>query len=376
MAKVDRQAGRPRSRSKQRVEWADTAKGLSIIGVCIMHVVTGVPGGTDTALGHFSGFLDPLRMPLFFLVSGLFSHRILERSFTDLWYRRLWFLLVPYLVYNPFHALTRMRIDNNFSMLNLAKAMVLGNVGLWFLYALVLYNIFAWTLRKQPPWLAIMVSCIPLIVGAFLGAGQEIFFRHVLTFAPMFFIGLHGRDLFFRLARNAFRPWLVVGSAALFFGSEYLMRTLSTTLFSDWTPTVAALTLGTDLLRSLAALPFAIVVSVWICAIPYVRRLFLFVGRNTLQVYVFHPLGLFLLGGIAGSLAEAHPESLAFLGTLAGQLWWGIGACVVASAVGYVIGKTPYLGWTLFPPALRRPQEKRQQPGTSARRSGEPAPSA
>ena len=159
-------------------------------------------------------------MPLFFLVSGLFSHRILERSFTDLWYRRLWFLLVPYLVYNPFHALTRMRIDNNFSMLNLAKAMVLGNVGLWFLYALVLYNIFAWTLRKQPPWLAIMVSCIPLIVGAFLGAGQEIFFRHVLTFAPMFFIGLHCRDLFFRLARNAFRPWLVVGSACLLYTSD------------------------------------------------------------------------------------------------------------------------------------------------------------
>ena len=362
--------------TKARVEWADAAKGLSIIGVCIMHVVTGIPGGRETALGQFSSFLDPLRMPLFFLVSGLFAHRILERSFADLWYRRLWFLLVPYLVFNPFHALTRMSIDNNFSWIGLVKAMVLGNVGLWFLYALMLYNIFAWTLRKQPPWLAILASCIPLVIGAFLGGGENLFFRQVLTYAPMFFIGLHCRDFFFRLAREAFRPWVVIGSAALFFGSEFLTRTLAKTIFSDWTPTVAAQTLGTGFVSSLAALPFAIVVSVWICAIPVVNRLFLFVGRNTLQVYVFHPLGLFLLGGMAVSLAEAHPDTLSFLGTLAGQLWWGIGACVVASAVGYAISKTPYLGWVLFPPALRRPQEKQQQSHNTARTGGDCAPSA
>ena len=356
---------------KQRVDWADAAKGLSIIGVCIMHVVTGIPGGEDTTLGELSSFLDPLRMPLFFLVSGLFSHRILERSFGDLFYRRLWFLLVPYLVFNPFHALTRMSIDGEYSMRALIKAMLFGIVGLWFLYALMLYNIFAWLLRKQPPWLATLISCLPLIIGAFLGGGEDIFFRHVLAFVPMYFIGLHYRDFFFRLASVAFRPWVVVGSAAMFFGSEYLMRGLSKTVFSDWTPTVAAITLGTDLLRSLAALPFAIVVAVWICAIPYVRRVFLFVGRNTLQVYVFHPLGLFLLDGAAVSLAEAHPESLSFLGTLAGQLWWAIGACVVASAVGYAIGKTPYLRWVLFPPPLRRPKEKEQQSRYSVKSGGE-----
>lgn len=372
MSKVDQGASRPQARPvKQRVEWADAAKGFSIVGVCIMHVVTGVPSGTETPLGHFSSFLDPLRMPLFFLVSGLFAHRILERSFADLWYRRLWFLLVPYLVFNPFHILTRMSIDDNYSLMNLFKAMLLGNVGLWFLYALILYNIFAWVLRKQPPWLAILTSAIPLVIGAFLGGGENIFFRHVLTFAPMFFIGLHCRDFFFRLAKRAFNPLVILGSAVLFFSSEYVMRTLAKTLFSDWTPTVAALTLGTDLLRSVLALPFAIVVAAWLCVIPLVREVFLFVGRNTLQVYVFHPLGLYLLGGYAVTLAEAHPESLAFLGTMAGQLWWGIGACVVASIVGYVVGKTPYIGWTLFPPALRRPQEKQQKPRQQVRFGGD-----
>src|SRR5699024_708546 len=66
-------------RKANRVEWADTAKGLSIIGVCLMHIVTAVPDGTSTPLGLLSSFLDPLRMPLFFLVSGLFAHRGLER---------------------------------------------------------------------------------------------------------------------------------------------------------------------------------------------------------------------------------------------------------------------------------------------------------
>src|SRR5699024_7156213 len=95
-------------RKANRVEWADTAKGLSIIGVCLMHIVTAVPDGTSTPLGLLSSFLDPLRMPLFFLVSGLFAHRVLERTLGDLWYRRLWFLLVPYLVFTPFQALIRL----------------------------------------------------------------------------------------------------------------------------------------------------------------------------------------------------------------------------------------------------------------------------
>ena len=33
------------TRTTNRLLWADCAKGLSIIAVCYMHVVTGVPGG-------------------------------------------------------------------------------------------------------------------------------------------------------------------------------------------------------------------------------------------------------------------------------------------------------------------------------------------
>lgn len=35
----------------KRVAWADTAKGFSILAVCLMHVVTLVPGGMETSWG-------------------------------------------------------------------------------------------------------------------------------------------------------------------------------------------------------------------------------------------------------------------------------------------------------------------------------------
>ena len=81
-----------------------------------MHVVTGVPGGMETPWFWVSTVLDPLRMPLFFLISGMFAHRIISWNVETLWFRRLWFLLIPYLVYSPVQAVTRLYIEDSLSL--------------------------------------------------------------------------------------------------------------------------------------------------------------------------------------------------------------------------------------------------------------------
>ena len=86
---------------KQRMAWPDIAKGISILGVVTLHATMAVPEGADTTLAKINTLLDPLRMPLFFLVSGLFSTKVLNFTFSQLFARRLWFFLVPYLVWVP-----------------------------------------------------------------------------------------------------------------------------------------------------------------------------------------------------------------------------------------------------------------------------------
>jgi uncharacterized membrane protein YcfT len=65
-----------------RLDWVDYAKGICIIMVVMMHSVLGV----EAAVGH-EGFMHavvefakPFRMPDFFLISGLFLARVIDRD--------------------------------------------------------------------------------------------------------------------------------------------------------------------------------------------------------------------------------------------------------------------------------------------------------
>jgi uncharacterized membrane protein YcfT len=65
-----------------RVDWVDYAKGFCIIMVVMMHSTLGV----EAAVGHESwmhalvAFAKPFRMPDFFLISGLFLARVIDRD--------------------------------------------------------------------------------------------------------------------------------------------------------------------------------------------------------------------------------------------------------------------------------------------------------
>jgi uncharacterized membrane protein YcfT len=68
-----------------RVDWVDYAKGFCIIMVVMMHSTLGV----EQAAGHEGwmhavvAFARPFRMPDFFLISGLFLARVIDRDWRD-----------------------------------------------------------------------------------------------------------------------------------------------------------------------------------------------------------------------------------------------------------------------------------------------------
>ena len=159
----------PTGAKKVRMAWPDVARGVSILGVMTLHATLEVPGGLDTPIAKVNEFIATLRMPLFFMVAGFFSVKIFNFSFWELFRKRLWFLLVPYLFWAP----VEMILDRH-------KAWVVQEIPLpepmfyvdsvyyaqnmyWFLWSLMLFTIILWA-TKWLPWIVQLL--IPAIVIA------------------------------------------------------------------------------------------------------------------------------------------------------------------------------------------------------------------
>ncbi|MEY8566688.1 acyltransferase family protein [Corynebacteriaceae bacterium 7-707] len=353
---ADREAGTSARRTPNRLLWADCAKGLSIIGVCYMHVVTGVPGGTSTAWNWFNDFMDPIRMPLFFVISGLFAHRVIERTLGDLWYRRLWFLLVPYLVFTPVQAAIRLDMADDLSWTSLARAIVLGDPGIWFLYVLMVFNILACLLRRVPPFWAVALSFVPALVVAAAGWTAYPELTHITQYAPAFFLGLHFRRVFFRIAAGAGRPAVVATAVLVFVGWEWVYSSVADIVRPDgWSTGEASVMSLLALVRIVTAVPVGLLVATWISRTPGLSGVIAAIGRNTLPVYVSHHAALHLVSDVVvPSLVASDPEVWGFLDDMNVLIVTGLLTCVVSGFIFYLVGRTPVLGWVLHPPALPR----------------------
>lgn len=68
--------------SADRLDWVDYAKGICIIMVVMMHSTLGVElaAGTTGFMHAVVEFAKPFRMPDFFLISGLFLTRVIDRD--------------------------------------------------------------------------------------------------------------------------------------------------------------------------------------------------------------------------------------------------------------------------------------------------------
>ena len=65
-----------------RVDWVDYAKGFCIVMVVMMHSTLGVEAaaGSESWMHTLVAFAKPFRMPDFFLISGLFLARVIDRD--------------------------------------------------------------------------------------------------------------------------------------------------------------------------------------------------------------------------------------------------------------------------------------------------------
>ena len=74
-----------------RVDWVDYAKGFCIVFVVMMHSTLGVEAtaGREGWLHPVVAFALPFRMPDFFMISGLFLAKVIDRSWRQYFDRKV-----------------------------------------------------------------------------------------------------------------------------------------------------------------------------------------------------------------------------------------------------------------------------------------------
>ena len=269
-----------------RLVWADAAKGLCIVLVVLHHLTTKhydllVPDGTlvDGFWLTLTDALRPVRMPLFFLISGMFAAGAVRRPWRDVVRRKVATPYYLYVVWLPIHAvlfsvLTVLPMNRTRSWTELAGDLLLASTGLWYLYALALYFVLAKLLLPLDPRLLLAgaaaasasASLLPIVAANRESLLQHFVFFLVGVLAP----GLAGRVV--RLPGRHVTTALAAGSVLV---------------------AVAAARAGvpqsiTTLLVSVLGVPLAIRLVAAACASTRFARAAGALGRQTLPVYVLH----------------------------------------------------------------------------------------
>ncbi|RQX32106.1 pyridoxal-5'-phosphate-dependent protein subunit beta, partial [Micromonospora chalcea] len=147
-----------------RVAWADVAKGACIVLVVLWHVVVkdylridwraGLP--VPGAWGLLGEQLLPLRMPLFFAISGIFAANAVARpwrvSGRPRIARNLYLYAIWLLIHTALLALAPgFPTDRATDPGELLAQLTVTPSNLWYLYALALYFVLAKALRRVHP---------------------------------------------------------------------------------------------------------------------------------------------------------------------------------------------------------------------------------
>ncbi|MBM9466869.1 acyltransferase family protein [Nakamurella leprariae] len=290
---------------RPRAAWADAAKGICILLVVLWHLIQKdllqqdwqhVAEWPGTVWDTITQALVPLRMPLFFLISGLFAARAVSRSWPVLlrdrsakffWIFALWVVIqVP-----VFWAMPDFDTSHVENARQLVRQLVLQPPNVWYLYALAVYFVVARAARRLP--IAVQLGgALALTVVAAVGllptSGST---TDVVQYLFWFLAGLHGRRIVEAVVARA-DTVRGVGTTALFAA----LATGSVLAPDGWWHAL-------DPLVSAAAVLFGLTVSALIAPVGVLGRGLAGLGRHTLPIYVMH---LPLIGVLHLATAGLH----------------------------------------------------------------------
>lgn len=326
-----------------RLHWIDSLKGISIVLVVFLHSITVfyakpfVSGVYDKtlldSLNYFLAYnLAPLRMPLFFFISGFLANSsIVKKSWDQVVHSRIGLYLYVFTLWafiqnvvfkiiggsvpqtaplNTFYA------SNFYEFLNL---LVTGRSGLWYLYALILYFLVTKIFKS---WAFILLS-FGVILSISALVLDPIFPYKNMAYCYLFFVigAFWGKGLFASIEK---------------------MRSKGKVIFALTGGFILVLSAVLDLRFKLFESFYSIfLLTVFVLALYHHNfrlKTFEYIGKNTLPVYIIHRpilelLTVFTLPIIINSMIFNYNNHLLF------SVATPISICLISVASSLLIWK-------------------------------------
>jgi uncharacterized membrane protein YcfT len=272
----------------KRVDWIDFAKGTCIIWVVALYSTDFVQENTGTVgwMQVVADFARPFRMPDFFMLSGLFVARVLNRPWRAYIDSKVLYFAYFYVLWATFkffnlHAGDVLHGD----LLGLApqylRLMVEPPTGpLWFIYILAVFFLAVRLVRRVPPPVVLALAAV-LQMFAF-DTGIKVFDKFSQYFVYFYSGYLFSQHVFRAAAWAQAQARLVAVLLVLWFAMHLSLFLLG------W-----SLRPGLNLLLGYAGAG-AIMLFATLCARVEWMRWLSYMGRNSIVVYLGFvvPLGL------------------------------------------------------------------------------------
>jgi uncharacterized membrane protein YcfT len=279
----------PAAKADDRIAWFDYAKGICILLVAMMHSTLGV----EEAIGHEGfmhwvvAFAKPFRMPDFFLLSGLFLFRLIDRDWRTYLDRKLLHFAYFYVLWLTILMAVKqgpLLVSDPASWLAaFAEAFVTPNPNLWFIYNLPLFFLVTKAAHalRIPNWLlwlgAAALQTFPPHTGwealDDYGAHYYVFFLSGYLLAPKVFqIAAWARE-------NVDKALL--GLAGWFLFNSFIAFTPASFAGFEKIAQIPVLRIGFGLIGAIAVVTIASLLS-RVDGAKVVR----YAGRNSIVIYV------------------------------------------------------------------------------------------
>ncbi|MEO3387007.1 acyltransferase family protein [Mesorhizobium sp. CAU 1741] len=221
-----------------RVDWVDTAKGICIIFVVMMHSTLGVGNamGGEGFMHTVVDFARPFRMPDFFLISGLFLGLVINRPWLRYLDRKVVHFVYFYILWLTIQFVFKapgMAMENGIgaAAFEYLYAFVQPFGTLWFIYILPIFFVVTRLVKGLPVWFvlgwAAVLEILPVSTGILVF--DEFCARYVYFFAGYAF-ATHIFDLAAWAQANKAKAvgllglWAVVNAVMVFTPAPALME--------------------------------------------------------------------------------------------------------------------------------------------------------